>query len=191
MALAPSTPRKMTADEFFALPEELPHPQLIDGELVLNRPAYAHQRIVVELIGLFRLYAEAHPGVGELGIEISTLIDEHNVYVPDLWWVPAGHDDVHHHGPFEGPPPLVVEVRSPSTWRHDLGTKLRRYEAHGAAEVWLVDTEGRQVLVRRRSSPASASFDVAFEVGLGELLATPMIPGWAIDLTALFDPSSR
>lgn len=83
MALAASAP-KMTAEEFFALPGELPHPQLIDGELVVSTPTAGHQRLVAELIGLFHVHRQSHPGCGELGIEIDTVLDEVNVFALGL-----------------------------------------------------------------------------------------------------------
>ena len=48
-------------------------------------------------------------------------------------------------------PDLAVEVRSPSTWRYDVGAKKDGYERHGLPELWLVDTEARSVLVYRRA----------------------------------------
>lgn len=186
MALVVPAPLKMTADEFFALPGELPHAQLINGELVVNSPAARHQRSILWLSYLFLRFTEAHDGVGELGMEIDTPIDRWNVYKPDLWWVPetrrlAGTDNR-----FDDPPPLVVEVRSPSTWRYDIGTKLRNYEASGVAEVWLIDTAADVVLVYRRATTDSAHFDIELELTASETLSTPLIPGWDIDLAGLF-----
>lgn len=176
----------MTADEFFALPGELPNAQLINGELVLNSPAARHQRIILWLSHLFLRHAEEHPGLGELGTEIDTPMDRFNVYKPDLWWVPEDQRLASHDNRFATPPPLVVEVRSPSTWRYDVGTKLRTYDSVGVSEVWLVDTAADVVLVYRRNEPTSASFDVELELGAGDVLTTPLIPGWEIDLAGLF-----
>jgi Uma2 family endonuclease len=72
----------------------------------------------------------------------------------------------------------VVEVRSPSTWQYDVGRKRELYLA-GGSEVWLVDTESSTVLVFRGEE--------SFEVGAGEQLATPLLPGLAVDVAALFD----
>jgi len=63
-------------------------------------------------------------------------IVEHNVLVADVEWyregrVPGRTD------PMPYPlPDLVVEVRSPSTWRYDIGVKKTYYERHGAAEIF-------------------------------------------------------
>ncbi len=178
----------MTAEEFFALPDvdELPNPQLIDGELVVSTPAARHQRVIVRLAHAFMLHAEVHPDAGEVGIEIDTLIDDYNVYKPDLWWVPPEQmlDDVDNR--YDPPPPLVIEVRSPSTWKYDTGIKLRHYEARGVAEVWLVDTVRDVVRVYRRDAPGAPTFRPVQVVTAQDPLTTPLIPAWEIDLEALF-----
>lgn len=61
------------------------------------------------------------------------------------------------------------------------------YSALGLAELWLVDTAADQVLVYRRSGPKAGDFDVELEFSAGETLTTPLIPGFALDLAALFD----
>jgi hypothetical protein len=43
-------------------------------------------------------------------------------------------------GRIESLPDLAVEVRSPSTWRYDVGKKKATYERGGLPELWPVDT---------------------------------------------------
>jgi Uma2 family endonuclease len=83
-------------------------------------------------------------------------------------------------------PDLAVEVRSPSTWRYDIGAKKSAYERAGLPELWLVDVAADVVLVFRRSSPRAASFDVALELGRDDALGSPLLPGFALALGALF-----
>ena len=172
------THRRLTAEEYLALPPE-PHTQLIDGEIVVNDPALRHQRILVELVRLLADWLLEHPGLGEAGIGCNILIDEYNVFVPDVWFVAEASRPGRDTRWFEGPPDLVVEVRSPSTWRYDIGRKKDAYQRSGAREVWLVDTESDSVLVFRG--------DQALEVGRDEPLTTPLLPGLAIDVADLFD----
>ena len=82
---------------------------------------------------------------------------------------------------------MAVQVRSPSTWRYDIGTKKGTYERLGVAELWLVDTAADEILVYRRSSPNVAEFDVALELTTTDSLTTPLIPGFSLDVAALFD----
>ncbi|MGI8937004.1 MAG: Uma2 family endonuclease [Iamia sp.] len=186
MALA-ARDHNMTAVEFFATTDELPRAQLIDGELiVVDSPAARHNRIIFELAYRFRRHSESHPDAGELGAGADVPLDEQNVYVPDLWWVPDDQRLASEESRFPVPPPLVVEVRSPSTWRYDIGTKLRHYESSGVAEVWLIDTAADVVLIYRRSDSDATTFDVALELTVDDTLTTPLVPGWDVDLRALF-----
>ncbi|MDQ3719269.1 MAG: Uma2 family endonuclease [Actinomycetota bacterium] len=82
---------------------------------------------------------------------------------------------------------MVAEVRSPSTWRYDVGAKKSSYERSGLPELWLVDTAADEVLVFRRSTPGATRFDVALELGRGEALESPLLPGFRLALDELFD----
>ena len=75
-------------------------------------------------------------------------------------------------------------MRSPSTWRYDVGRKRSVYETGGVPELWLVDTKAEAVLVYRRSAPGVGRFDVALE--LTDTLNSPLLPGFSLDLKALF-----
>jgi Uma2 family endonuclease len=179
-------PRRMTADEFFATTDELPHAQLIDGELVvpMSSPTGRHDDVVVTLTHLFRLHRREHPDAGYVGINGDVPVDQGNVFQPDVYWVPEDQRIIDT-GRLPAPPPLVAEVRSPTTWSDDRGRKLRGYERAGVAEVWLVDTAARTITAHRRSE-GSATFDLVEVLGATDTLTTPLIPGWVVDLAEVF-----
>ena len=181
------TSTRLTAEEYFALPPTDKRTQLIDGEIVVNEPTVRHQRVTGEIYLLLTMWLRDNPGHGEAGIPVDLHLDDRNVFAPDVWWVPEEARPARDAKRIVGPPALAVEVRSPSTWRYDVGAKRRTYERLGLAELWLVDTESDSVLVYRRSSTESPEFDVALELGAGECLTTPLIPGFEIDLGELFD----
>jgi Uma2 family endonuclease len=183
MALA--TAKRMTADEFYALPEQR-HRELIDGEVVVNEPSVRHQRIAGRLFARLAVFAEEHPGIGEAGLAVDTPVDEHNVFGPDLWWTTPERTPEWDDSGLAGVPDLAIELRSPSTWRYDLGAKRGHYERAGLPELWLVDTVADTIIVLRRSAPEGAAFDVSLEVGAGDTLSTPIIPGFALHVGALF-----
>ena len=110
-----------------------------------------------------------------------------NYYVPDAWWI--GPDRMVSGDVSLAPhyPDLVVEVRSPSTWRYDIGPKRRAYESAGVAELWLVDTESDTVMVNRRSSPDHPVFDVVDELGADAGVTSPLLPGFSLSVDELFD----
>ncbi len=83
-------------------------------------------------------------------------------------------------------PDLAAEVRSPSTWRHDIGAKKSGYERQGLRELWLVDTAADEVLVFRRSAPGAPVFDMALELDVRDALTSPLLPGFSLALAELF-----
>ncbi len=160
--------------------------QLIEGEVVVNTPSDYHQYLVGELYALLREWARAAPDRGRAGLSVDVRVDERNVYAPDVWWL-AGSDRPSRDTVFlPAPPDLAIEVRSPSTWRYDVGVKKARYEANGLPELWLVDHVADTVLVYRRSAPGAPEFDVALELGRGEALTSPLLPGFRLELASLF-----
>ena len=178
---------RLTAEEYFATTDESPGMQLIDGEIVVNDPTFRHQRLVGEIHRLLANWLAADPGSGEAGLGGNFHLDDRNVFVPDVWWTPEDRRPGRASGRYAGPPALAVEVRSPSTWRYDVGAKKRTYEREGLRELWLVDTPVDTVLVFRRSYPAAAGFDVALELVADDVLSTPLLPGFGLDLAGLFD----
>jgi Uma2 family endonuclease len=178
----------ITAEEYFERVPTRHYSQLIDGEVVMDEPTVGHQVVVMRILRALQDWTHAKPGRGEVFIPINVLMDEHNVFGPDISYlreerVPTA--DVHH---IAGPPDLAVEVRSPSTWRYNLGKKMRSYERLGLPELWLVDSPVATVLVYRRSHPKSPDFDVALELTRGEALSSPLLPGFTLALEAIFAP---
>ncbi len=181
------TSTRLTAEEYFALPPTDERTQLIDGEIVVTEPTVRHQRLAGEIYGELRSWLRAHPGQGEATLPLDVHLDDRNVFAPDVLFVREADRPGRDATRIIGPPALAVEVRSPSTWCYDVGAKKSTYERLGLAELWLVDTESDSVLVYRRSSSEAAEFDVALELRRGEALTTPLIPGFALDLSGLFD----
>ena len=117
-------------------------------------------------------------------LPLDIKLDEYNVYGPDVLWYAKGRAPAAHGSRPYPPPDLVVEVRSPSTWRHDIGPKKSGYEAAGVRELWLVDFTS--VLVFRRSEPKRPDFDVTLELTPEETLTSPLLPGFALPLAGLY-----
>jgi len=181
--------QRMTADEFLAIPEgEGPRWQeLVDGEVIVNEPDAVHNRVQGNLYLAIRLWMSAAPNRGQVYTPIDVVMDESNVFAPDLcWYRPGSSMDVDAPAPY-GRPDLAVEIRSPSTWRYDVGAKKSAYERLGLCELWLVDTPAREVLVFRRSTPAGERFDLSLELALGETVESPLLPAFGLKLNDLFD----
>jgi Uma2 family endonuclease len=181
------TEQRMSAAEYLTRPPEDRSTQLVGGEIVVNQPSVRHQEIVLFLALCLRRWTETEPRRGMAGLSVDVMLDEANVFAPDVWWVTEEHRPHRDASGLEGPPDLAVEVRSPSTWRYDIGAKKASYQHHGLAELWLVDTESATVLVYRRSVPAAGAFDIALELGAGETLTSPLLPGFTLAVAEIFD----
>lgn len=185
---APASPAPMTAEEYLARPfaDDGRRRELIEGEVVVTEPSFRHQDIVGALYSELRTWARAADDRGFASLNIDTAISERSVFAPDAQWYRAGREFADPDVRPQAVGDLVIEVRSPSTWQYDIGIKRSRYESLGVAELWLVDTPARTILVFRRSSPDVRVFDVALELGDAHTLTSPLLPGFALALGDVF-----
>jgi Uma2 family endonuclease len=180
------TKTRITADEYLAIGVDPwgRRGQLIDGEIVVNQPTRWHQDAVKEIVLALGMWEREGTDRGFASLPLDIKRDEYNVYAPDfLWYAPARVPALDAPRPYPAPD-LVVEVRSPSTWRLDIGPKKAGYEAMGVCELWLVDFTS--VLVFRRSGPKRPDFDVTLELAPEETLTSPLLPGFALPLAGLY-----
>ena len=179
------TKTRITADEYLAMEElEGRRTDLIDGEIVVNEPTRWHQDAVKEIVLALGIWEKGGADRGTMSLPLDIKLDEFNVYAPDVLWYTEGRAPAITAPRPYPPPDLVVEVRSPSTWRHDIGRKKSGYEAAGVRELWLVDFSS--VLVFRRSDPKRPDFDVTLELTPEETLTSPLLPGFALPLAGLY-----
>lgn len=153
----------------------------------MNTPSSRHQDVLGHLYVELVAWTGGEQGRGKASLSLDLRLGEDHVYAPDVLWFAAAHIPEGEVPYVEGPPDLAVEVRSPSTWRFDIGVKKAEYERSGLPELWLVDTQAGSVLVYRRSSPAMPLFDIALELTAGEQLTSPLLPGLVLDIVELFD----
>lgn len=180
---------RMTAEEYVAIPyrEDTRGMELVGGVLVMTESGIAHEYARSELQSELRDWTRAADRRGRAFGPVDVWITDHDVYAPDVLWYRAGRVP-----PRDAPrpyavPDLAVEVRSPSTWRYDIGAKKSGYERAGLPELWLVDTAAAGTLfVFRRSRPDAPSFDVALELTRDETLISPLLPGFALKLAPVF-----
>jgi Uma2 family endonuclease len=182
------TGQTMTVDEFLALGEAPFKYWLVEGQLVVNEPKLPHQIAVGQILVALANWVQAAPGRGHAGMPADFILDDHNVYAPDVWWVREERKPRPGDLDLDGLPDIVVEVRSPSTWRYDLGAKRAHYEASGIAELWLVDTGNHTVTAHRRSVPGGPAYDVVDVLGGDDRLTSPLLPGFGAVVAGLFVP---
>ncbi len=176
----------MDADAFLARPETRWREELIDGRILVNEPSWVHQEAALAIAFSLRRWIEDGRGWGGVSLPVDLRISARDVLAPDVVWY-ADRARVAVSAPAQlQPPDLVVEVRSPSTWKYDVGVKSERYAGWGVHELWLVDTEARKVVVRRRSHPDSRRFDATVELSADDTLTSPRLPGFALLVQEIF-----
>jgi Uma2 family endonuclease len=134
---------RMTAAEFFQLPETTRITELIDGELIVGpTPVPEHQRLVFRSASVVD---DLKPD-GEVFIApISVYLDENNIPEPDILWIAANSQCSIGEKYLEGAPDLIIEVLSPSTARYDKTVKFLLYEKYGVREYWMIDPSRKVV----------------------------------------------
>ncbi len=179
------TKTRITVDEYLAMEElEGRRTNLIDGEIVVMEPTLWHQRAIVEIAAALLAWEKGGPGRGLVSMPLDIKLDDFNVYAPDvLWYAQHRAPEIMAPRPY-AMPDLVAEVRSPSTWRYDVGRKKSGYEAFGARELWLIDFSA--VLVFRRSDPKQPTFDATLELTPEQTLSSPLLPGFELALASLY-----
>lgn len=178
--------RLLTANDYREMPEGPPYFQLIEGKLYMSpSPEFFHQTVALNVAYHLRRFLNRHP-LGKVAIAPSDVqLDFVNVHQPDVYFVSKERlGIIQKHGPV-GAPDLVVEVLSRGTARLDRGPKLRVYARSGVRELWLVDTDKKQVAVYRFGK--SIEEPVAVLAGR-QKLATPLLPGLVLPLPKIFEP---
>ena len=178
----------MTVEQYYAISVEGDRKQLVDGAIVVNEPRLIHGVLQMRLGAALQSWIDAGEGRGIASAPSDVVLDEHNVFGPDVVWIAEAHRPPDLDRYPERVPDLCVEIRSPGTWRYDIGAKKSAYERGGLPELWLVDDVARCVLVFRRSAADAPRFDVALELGRDDELTSPQLPGFAQPLARLFAP---
>ena len=144
--------------------------ELIDGHIYdMAPPSTIHQILVSQVFnqivnGIERLKGGCIPMVSPVGVKIDPH-DEKNFLEPDIIVV-CDRGKIHKDMVY-GAPDLVVEVLSPSTKGKDLFLKLAKYQQAGVREYWIINPDGREVMVYHFESlrmTGSYTFDDAIPV---------------------------
>lgn len=144
MAMPLVTPRRWTADDVRALPDEPGKRfECVDGELLVSpSPRITHQYILGYLWREIDAFVRAH-GLGAAVLAPSDLeLDRFTLVQPDVFVLPLVGGRRPRTVEEIGHPLLFIEVLSPSTARYDRVVKRARYQRYGV-EYWIVDGDAR------------------------------------------------
>ena len=171
----------LTYADYAALPDDGRRYELIDGELFeMAAPSTRNQDLVVRLCYLFVDHVRRH-GTGRVYVAPCDVVLSDTVTVqPDVVYL-SDADSYRITAPnIQGPPTLVVEVLS--VVRHDLVRKRELYARFAIAEYWVVHPDADRVEVFRLAGTTYAKPAV---IEPGEVLASDLVPGLAVDLGEL------
>jgi Uma2 family endonuclease len=164
----------MSVEEFAAMPrEEAVRYELVKGELVpLPSGTLRHAWIRDGLTAQLRSYLDAQRiGIAATEVDCRTIDD--TVRRPDLSyfsrerWLLVDPDRI----PLPFAPDIAIEILSPSEKAVEVNSKVAEYLAAGSGEVWVIDAENIEVLVRSVSGVR--------RFGAGERLESPLLPGFS------------
>ncbi|MFN2544268.1 MAG: Uma2 family endonuclease [Actinomycetota bacterium] len=185
MATQPKT-IGLTYDDLQAFPEDNFRREIIDGELIVTAaPATRHQDVVLELGARLLSYAKEHGGKPYVA-PIDVFFSETNVVESDVLFVTAEHVARVEDKFIRAAPDLVVEVSSPSTRRLELVRKLELYQRFAVPEYWYVDLDADRVEIYRL---AGGAYPAPVLRGRGEILDSPVVPGFAVPIDELLGPA--
>lgn len=125
--------------------------ELIDGVMIVHSPEkIPHEGVFGFLFTLMNLFAYATHAGRVFGSMATVHLAECRKVKPDIAFVSHERSFTITRDAIEGAPDIVVEVISESTRRYDFGEKRKVYEQAGVPEIWLLDFERQQFIVRHK-----------------------------------------
>lgn len=178
------TDLKFTYREYRALPETGPRYQLVEGELLLSpSPNFRHQRLVAKVFNALFNHVE-HQKLGHvLSGPIDVILNDENVFVPDIVFVSNARMKIEVEEGLRGAPDLCVEVLSPSNKALDRETKRVQYARAGVLEYWIIEPSAKTVEVFRLQENPGAPVRT---LQSNERLTTPLLADFTLDLETIF-----
>ena len=186
--VAPAADTRLTYDDFLLFPDDGKRHELIDGvHYVTPSPILRHQALSGRLHLSLGNFLAAHPALGRVYYApLDVIFSRYDVVEPDLLVVAADQLDILTTKNVQGAPALVVEILSPGTRKVDEQIKRRLFERGGVREYWLLDPELDLVKVFRRADDGGFPRVAELTRENGDTLASPVVPGWSIELARLF-----
>jgi len=181
---SPYAGMRMTAKQFFAIPDDRYWHELIDGVVVATPGPRPHDHLVAgnfhqqlanfltdRSTGLVFMATDVHLGTSLSGADV--------VYRPEL--VYFSHAKMRRVPErLVGVPDLVLEVISPSTEGLDRHTKRDDYERFGVREYWLIDPRKHTIVVFSLKGGRFVEQKVR-----GKSYASRAVPGFVLNLTRI------
>ena len=163
--------------------------ELSDGELFeMPPPTYDHQNLIDYLVRMINNFLDTtDPLLGTVVSGIGVILSETRAPTPDAVFLRSEKASLIHGSFVEGVPDLVIEVLSTDRAR-DLVLKRSWYHEAGISEYWIIDPVNDSIEALEWSEEGYFSRAV---LGRADVIATTMIPGFELQLNALFANRAR
>ena len=174
---------KFTYDDYLNTSDDKRY-ELLDGELIMPpAPGESHQSVSA-MLGWKLVQFTFENRLGRVyPAPFDVVLSEFDVVQPDLIFVSNDRAHIITPANIQGAPDLVVEILSPSTATRDKTLKRVLYAKHGVREYWLVDPTAKTVTIL---CLGERGFDVVSTYGEGEILTSPTLPGFTLNLDDIF-----
>ena len=178
---------RLTYQDFLNFPDDGQRHELIAGEhYVTPSPNIPHKRLVVRLTIAIGNYLDRHHIGQVFCAPLDCVFSNVDVVEPDVLVVLEDQEQILTEKHVRGAPALVIEILSPGTSRRDFGIKRDLYERGGVREYWIVDPVRDSLRVLSRSDDGKLTLESELSSAGGSTLTTPLLPGFALSLEALF-----
>jgi Uma2 family endonuclease len=154
--------------------------ELIDGEIIDMPPIGTRHTAVVDRLNA--LLGRAVEDRAIVRVQGPVRLDDFSAPQPDLTLLTPCADFYEQRHPGPSDILLVVEV-SETTLRYDRQVKSALYARHGIPELWIFDTQRKELHVHR--DPSGSGYSQMF-MSDRPSLQVMRVPGVTIDATALF-----
>ena len=173
----------LTYEDYLKTPDD-ERWELLNGELLMvPGPNTAHQRTIRILLSFLDAFVTER-SLGEFFVSpYDVVLSPTNVLQPDLLFVARDRESIITADNIKGAPSIVIEVMSPSTSTRDREVKRDIYSEYGVGEYWLVDPYACTISVMALQGNA---FQGLATYGVGDILASPALPGLSLDLRDIF-----
>lgn len=169
-------PRRLTYADYVRLPGDRRW-ELVEGVAhVVPSPNRRHQKIAGRLHLVVGGYVEEHGGGEAFMAPFDAVLTDIDVVQPDILFVSDADIGVLTEDNVRGNPTWVIEVLSNPYYERD---KLRRYEAAGVEEHWLIDPYEDTLAISRL---AGSAYGTAVVHRPPERVAPGCLPSLAVDL---------
>lgn len=178
-----ATKTVLTAQEFDNYPfEEDKRYELDEGELIeMTRPTYKHNRVLGYLFVELTVYFRRTRAGQALISENLYALSPNTRRAPDVAVILGDrHEELKNAKVIPVIPEIVAEVLSPTETPRMIHRKLKQYFAAGVKEVWLIDPDVREIEIWKGSRLPDPVLAV------GDVLASALLPGFALPLEELF-----